>query len=85
MSVPLVAMPSTVALEARLPAVQEPRSAAAGVVDIDILVGVHDPDFVAGGRAGGAARGGVAAVQGVVLDAAADGGVLVGAIAGCRR
>ena len=44
------------------------RAGAAGVVDVDLLVGVHDPDLVAGRGAGGAARGGVAAVQGVVLD-----------------
>src|SRR5262249_44941444 len=47
------------------PGAEEP---AAGVVDIDLLVGVHDPDLVAGGGAGGAARARVAAVEGVVLD-----------------
>ena len=53
---------------------------AAGVVDVDVLVGVHDPDGCPGGGAGGAARGGVAAVQGVVLDGGAAAAVLVGPV-----
>ena len=85
MSVPLVAMPSTVALRGQAAGGPGAEQAAAGVVDVDLLVGVHDPDLVAGGRAGGAARGGVAAVQGVVLDGAAGGGVLVGAVGARRR
>ena len=44
------------------------EEAAAGVIDIDVLVGIDDPDFVAGCGAGGTAGGGVAAVDRVVFD-----------------
>ena len=84
-SVPLVAMPSTVALRGQAAGRPGAEQAAAGVVDVDLLVGVHDPDLVAGRGAGGAARGGVAAVQGVVLDRAPPAAVLVGAVRGARR
>ena len=56
------------------------EQAAAGVVDIDGLVGIDDPDFVAGYGAGSAAGGRVAAIDGVILDGSAAGGVFVGAI-----
>jgi hypothetical protein len=52
---------------ARRPGAEE---RAAGVVNVDLLVGVHDPDRVAGGVAGGVTGSGVAIAQ----DGVAQGG-----------
>src|SRR5262249_19013045 len=56
------------------------HQSAAGVVDVDVFVRVHDPDRRAGRGAGGAARRRVAAVERIVLTGGAVRPVLIGPV-----